>query len=268
MSTQPGTAPAKTAAAMYAGSFAPDAQQRESLILEHLPQVRLIARRIHERLPGTVCMDDLISAGTLGLIAAVDHYDPTQNVKLKTYAEHRIRGAILDALRGLDWAPRQRRRMSRDIETAIATLEQRLGRSPAEDEIAAELRIPLADYHQRLLDTEGLKIGELEFSGSDESSDRLVYQLEDKQESPSQLLERAELEKIVTLAIDRMPHAERMVLSLYYHEELSLREIAGILEVHMSRVSQLKTQAILRLRVLMQQRWPATGARRIDGFNG
>jgi RNA polymerase sigma factor for flagellar operon FliA len=92
--------------------------------------------------------------------------------------------------------------------------------------------------------------------------------LEDKQDSPSQLLERAELEKLISVAIDRMPHTERTVLSLYYHEELSLREIAGILEVHLSRVSQLKTQAILRLRVLMQQRWPATGARRSDGLNG
>ncbi len=259
------TAPAQLAAAMYAGMCQPSAaQQREQLILENLPQVRLIARRIHERLPQTVCMDDLISAGTLGLIAAVDHFDPTQNVKLKTYAEHRIRGAILDALRGLDWAPRQRRRMSRDIEAAIATLEQRLSRTPAEEEVAAELRIPLAEYHQRLIDIEGLNIGELDFASNEDDERSLRYAIDDTENSPSQILERAELERVVALAIERMPKTERTVLSLYYHEELSLREIADILELHLSRISQLKTQAILRLRVLMQKRWPAAGTRRED----
>src|SRR6185295_20014387 len=113
--------------------------EREQLILDHLPQVRLIARRIQERLPENISLDDLISTGVLGLIAAIDHFDPAQNVKLKTYAEYKIRGAILDSLRSLDWAPRQKRRQAKQIDSAICAAEQRLKRTPAEDEVAAEL---------------------------------------------------------------------------------------------------------------------------------
>jgi len=114
-------------------------EERDRLIMEHLPQVRLIARRIQERLPESVSLDDLVSTGVVGLISAIDNFDPTHNVKLKTYAEYKIRGAILDSLRGLDWAPRQKRRRAKQIEAAIAVAEQRLKRTPSEDEIAAEL---------------------------------------------------------------------------------------------------------------------------------
>src|ERR1043165_6162591 len=116
-------------------------EERERLILEHLPQVRLIARRIQERLPESIVLDDLISTGVLGLISAIDHFDPTQNVKLKTYAEYKIRGAILDSLRGLDWAPRQKRKKAKQIEAAIAAAEQKLHGSATEEEIAHELGI-------------------------------------------------------------------------------------------------------------------------------
>ncbi len=118
-------------------------EERDRLILEHLPQVRLIARRIHERLPESVCLDDLISSGIIGLISAIDRFDPKHNVKLKTYAEYKIRGAILDSLRGLDWAPRQQRKRTKQIEAAIATLEQQLKRMPTEEEIAAELKVSI-----------------------------------------------------------------------------------------------------------------------------
>src|SRR6266567_1908591 len=113
--------------------------ERERLILQHLPQVRLIARRIQERLPENIGLDDLISTGVIGLIAAIDNFDPTHNVKLKTYAEYKIRGAILDSLRGLDWAPRQKRKKAKQIEAAIAAAEQRLQRAPMEEEIAEQL---------------------------------------------------------------------------------------------------------------------------------
>src|SRR5258708_36199903 len=135
---------------MYSNSHEMTEAERERLILEHLPQVRLIARRIQERLPESITLDDLVSTGVLGLISAIDNFDPCQNVKLKTYAEYKIRGAILDSLRGLDWAPRQKRRKSKQIESAIATAEQKLKRSPTEDEIAAELDIPLDDNHEWL----------------------------------------------------------------------------------------------------------------------
>src|SRR5208283_4403812 len=124
---------------------------RERLILEHLPQVRLIARRIQERLPENIILDDLVSTGVIGLIAAIDNFDASHNVKLKTYAEYKIRGAILDSLRGLDWAPRQKRRQAKRIEAAIYTAEQRLQRAPTEEEIAGELEISLEEYHQWLV---------------------------------------------------------------------------------------------------------------------
>src|ERR1700682_1195197 len=132
------------------------AQERERLILEHIPQVRLIARRIHERLPESVNLDDLISTGTLGLIAAIDRFDPRHNVKLKTYAEYKIRGAILDSLRGLDWSPRQQRKRTKQIEAAIVAVEQRLHRAPTEEEIAKELGLTIGDYHDWLVDIRGV----------------------------------------------------------------------------------------------------------------
>jgi len=235
-------------------------ETRDSLILEHLPQVRIIARRIHERLPGNVSIDDLISSGTLGLIAAIDNYDSSQNVKLKTYAEYRIRGAILDGLRSQDWAPREKRKMSRQMEAAISAVEQRFGRAPTEEEIAAELKIPLDEYRSWLVDTGGLQITALEVAGSGEEDgfSLLKFASDDSSKLPSQIFERAELERLVTEAIGRMPSTERTVLSLYYFEELNLREIAEVMNLHLTRISQLKTQAILRLRCVLAKRWPGS----------
>src|SRR5258706_11671297 len=123
------------------------AAERERLILEHLPQVRLIARRIHERLPESVSLEDLISTGIVGLISAIDRFDTSHNVKLRTYAEYKIRGAILDSLRGLDWAPRQQRKRAKQIEAAISRAEQRLYRTPTEEEIADQLGLSIGGYH-------------------------------------------------------------------------------------------------------------------------
>src|SRR5690242_21617503 len=144
------------------------ANERERLILEHLPQVRLIARRIQERLPENVSLEDLVSTGVIGLISAIDHFDPAHNVKLKTYAEYKIRGAILDSLRGLDWAPRQRRRQAKLIESAIASLEQRYQRTPTEEEIAAHLGLSVAEYQNWLSEVRGLTLGSLENAGTEE----------------------------------------------------------------------------------------------------
>jgi RNA polymerase sigma factor FliA len=233
------------------------AEVREQLILEHLPQVKLIARRIHERLPGSVSLDDLISTGVIGLIAAIDRYDATHDVKLKTYAEYKIRGAILDSLRGLDWAPRQQRRRAKLIESAIASLEQRYQRTPTEEEIAAHLGLSVAEYQTWLSEVRGLTLGSLENAGTEEEGCDLLRYLADKDEHwPSQIVERAELERILAEAIEKMPKLERTVLALYYYEEMTLREIAKIVDLHESRISQLKSQAVLRLRSYMQKRWP------------
>ncbi len=235
----------------------PAAEERDRLILEHLPQVRLIARRIHERLPESVNLDDLVSTGTIGLIAAIDRFDSRHNVKLKTYAEYKIRGAILDSLRGLDWAPRQQRRRSKQIEAAMAAVEQVLHRAPTEDEIAKQLQLSLEKYHEWLVDIRGVNMGSLETSSSDDDSRNLLkYISGDEDHWPSRLLERSELQRLLVEAIGKMPRTERIVISLYYHEELTLREIAKVVNLHESRISQLKSQAILRLRSYLEKRWP------------
>jgi RNA polymerase sigma factor for flagellar operon FliA len=238
------------------------AEDREQLILEHLPQVRLIARRIHDRLPESVSLDDLVSTGIVGLIAAIDRFDSSHNVKLKTYAEYKIRGAILDGLRGLDWAPRQHRKRSKQIEAAICRAEQLLHRSPSEEEIAVQLGLTIEEYHEWLVDVRGLNLGSLESATPEDdnnnSRDLLKYISGDEENWPSRLLERSELQKLLAEAISKMPDIEKTVLSLYYHEELTLREISKIVHLHESRISQLKSQAILRLRSYMEKRWPST----------
>jgi RNA polymerase sigma factor for flagellar operon FliA len=232
--------------------------ERERLILQHLPQVRLIARRIQERLPENISLEDLISTGVIGLIAAIDNFDPSHNVKLKTYAEYKIRGAILDSLRGLDWAPRQKRRQAKRIEAAISTAEQRLKRAPDEQEIAEELEISLEEYHERLVEIRGLNIASLEYTTGEYGKDLLHYLPDADDNLPSKVLEKSELQRLLAEGIDGIPPMERTVLGLYYQEELTLREIAQVVNLHESRISQLKSQAILRLRSHMAKQWPVS----------
>jgi RNA polymerase sigma factor FliA len=243
---------------MYAYRIAEETatDERERLILEHLPQVRLIARRIQERLPENISLDDLISTGVIGLISAIDHFDPTHNVKLKTYAEYKIRGAILDSLRGLDWAPRQKRKKAKQIEAAITAAEQKLQRAPIEEEIAAQLNLSVEEYRGWLIEIRGLNFGNVEYASGETGRDVLQFVADDEDNLPSKLFERAELERLLAEAIGHMPRIEQTVLSLYYHEELTLREIAGIVDLHESRISQLKAQAILRIRSHVEKRWP------------
>jgi RNA polymerase sigma factor FliA len=249
-------------AGRYEKSAMISSEERDRLILDNLPQVRLIARRIHERLPESVSLDDLISTGVVGLITAVDNFDPAQNVKLKTYAEYKIRGAILDSLRGLDWAPRQKRKKAKQIEAAISAAEQRLHRAPNEEDVAKELHLTLDEYHEWLVEIRGVNIGSFEYAkGEEESRDLLQFISDDEEDWPSSLFERAELQKLLAAAIEKMPEVERNVLGLYYHNELTLREIATAMALHESRVSQLKSQAILRLRTYMERRWPTRGVR-------
>jgi RNA polymerase sigma factor for flagellar operon FliA len=238
------------------------AVRREALILQHLPQVRLIARRVHERLPAHINVDDLVSAGVLGLLSAIDNFDPAMNVQLKTYADRKIHGAILESLRQMDWAPRDVRKKSRLIASAIRILQQRLGREPLEEEIAAELNLTQGDYHAWLTDMHGIELRRLETAAGDRERN-LLNILPDEEESwPSRLVERAELERVLKSAVERMPKVERTVLSLYYFEELTLREIADIMGLHLSRIGQLRALAVLRLRGHMERVWPA-GSRQV-----
>jgi RNA polymerase sigma factor for flagellar operon FliA len=255
---KPGTQETRGPAVNPYQADAQSAEERERLILEHLPQVRLIARRIHDRLPESVSLEDLVSTGIVGLISAIDRFDSSHNVKLKTYAEYKIRGAILDSLRGLDWAPRQQRKRSKQIEAAISAAEQRLHRSPTEDEIAAQLGLSIEEYHGWLVEVRGLNLGSLENASPDEENrDMLKYVSDDEKAWPSRLLERSELQRLLAEAISKMPEIEKTVLSMYYHEELTLREISKIVRLHESRISQLKSQAVLRLRSYMEKRWPS-----------
>ncbi len=233
-----------------------EARKRERLIEEHLPQVHLIARRFHEKLPSSVCLDDLISTGVIGLISAIDNYDPRQNAKLKTYAEFKIRGAILDSLRGMDWASRHRRRKARDIETAIHRAEQKLHHAPNEEQIATEMGMTLDEYHARLVEIQGLNLESLDMTTSPSGNKTLLSLLPDPEENlPSNLLERSELERLLAKSISEMPDKEKTVISLYYLEELTLREIAEVMDLHISRVAHLKSTALLRLRSQMKAQW-------------
>ena len=231
---------------------------REQRILDHLPQVKLIASRMHDKLPESVMLDDLISAGVLGLIDAVDHFDESLNVKLKTYAEHKIRGAILDSLRSLDWAPRNKRRKSKQIEAAIQAQEKVLHRSPTEEEIAAHLDLTLEEYRRWLVEIRGINLAPMEqgSTGDGESSDVLRFVSDDADDWPSAQFERAELRRLVTATIERLPDVERTIVTLYYRREFTLREIAKIVSLHETRVSQLKSQAVMRMRTALRHRWP------------
>ena len=241
----------------YSGPAAEPSSERERLILEHLPQVRWVATRIHEKLPDSTCLEDLISTGIVGLINAIDNFDPQYKVKLKTYAEHKIRGAILDSLRGLDGIPAHKRKRMKQIQATVGALEQRLQRAPAEEEIAAELGISLLSYQDSLLELRGISLGSLDAAPRREDSRSLIHFIATPEEdSPARVLERSELEKLIAEGLKKMPRVEGMVLDLYYRQELGIREIAPILNLHITRVSQIKAQAILRLRNYLERHWP------------
>jgi RNA polymerase sigma factor FliA len=232
-------------------------EERDALILEHLPQVNWIAIRIHEKLPGGIELDDLISAGVIGLVAAVDNYDPSQGASLRTYAEYKIRGAILDSIRGLDGIPSHKRKRMKQVQQAIAKLETNLKRSANEDEIAAELGITVAEFQQWMVDLRAVSLGSLNVVDEGEEFSLLKFISDDGEDSPERILERSELEKLISRGVARMPERERLVLSLYYKEELNLREVASIMGLHLTRVAQLRVQAILRLRSLLEREWPS-----------
>jgi RNA polymerase sigma factor for flagellar operon FliA len=239
-----------------------DAATREQLIMEHLPQVRLIARKIYDRLPEHVSMEDLVSTGVVGLIAAIDRYEPAQGVKLKTYAEYKIRGAILDSLRGMDWAPRKQRQRAKQIQRAVAAAQQRRQETATEADVAAEIGITVEEYRHWASDARAVRVSSLAEVQRDEPGTELIHFIKSgSADLPSEMLETSQLRELLACALERMPRTERTVLTLYYHEELTLREIARVLDVHESRVSQVKSQALGRLRAFLDLRWPAKGAK-------
>ncbi len=222
---------------------------QERVLLEHLPIVRFLARRIHERLPQHVDIEDLVSAGVVGLMDAFSKFDPTKKVQFRSYAQFRIRGAILDSLRTLDWSSRALRRKGRAVEEAIRALTARAGHAPGESEVAAEMGLGLEEYQQLLGDLKGLEIGTLHMERNEDSGEEeLAYVPGRPEEDPLFRCLRGELEERLAEAIANLPDRERLVMTLYYYEEMTMREIGLALGVVESRVSQVHASAVVHLR--------------------
>ena len=248
-------APARASVAAKRSIPAPlEGPERDRLLLEHLPTVRYLAHRIHERLPQQVELDDLISAGVVGLIDAFNKFDHKKMVQFKSYAQFRIRGAILDSLRGMDWSPRELRRKGRAVQEAIQALTRILRRTPTEPEIAREMNLGLNEYQLLLGQLKGLEIGSLNLEHAEDSSeDQLAYIAGSPEDDPLFRCLQGEMRQCLIDAIEELPEKERMVLTLYYYEELTMKEIGLTLGVVESRVSQIHSSAVVRLRSTLQR---------------
>jgi RNA polymerase sigma factor for flagellar operon FliA len=230
-----------------------DQALRDRLILTYAPLVKYVAGRLGSGLPAHVDEGDLVSYGLLGLIGAIERFDPDRDIKFETYAISRIKGAIIDELRALDWVPRSVRARARDIERAIAELEAKLGRAPSDEEIAGKIGITVEELEDSLTDISRSSIAALDelWTMSGEGGDQvsLLDTIEDTEgPNPQEALAQTELREALGEAIARLPEREKLVVTLYYYEELTLREIGEVLGVTESRVSQLHTKAILRLK--------------------
>ena len=232
-----------------------DEEERQRLLTEQLPQVRYIARRIHERLPRHVPFEDLVHAGVVGLIDALQKFDKAKHVQLGSYAKFRIRGAILDSLREMDWSPRDLRRQSRRVEEAHDKLRLELGRNPTEPEIAKEMDIALSELQKLLGEISSLEIGSLRVISPDDGreEDLCEYLPGDREESPLAQFLHSEMRELLARAIAELPDKERQVLALYYFEELTMKEVGMTLGVGESRVSQIHSMAVVRLRARMTE---------------
>ncbi len=223
--------------------------ERNALINETLPLIKHIAHRVATRLPSNIEIRDLINAGVLGLLDAIEKFEPERNVKFKTYAEVRIRGAILDSLRNLDWAPRSLRKKSKDLERTYADLTQKLGRAATDEEVSEAMGENIEDFHALLDQLHGLTIGSFEnLNDSDDAENYINYYPDDGSNNPYSKFEINELTALLAEAVEDLPDKEKLVLSLYYYEEFTMKEIGALLGVNESRVSQLHTKATLRLR--------------------
>ncbi len=227
----------------------PDLAERDRLIREYIPLVKYHAGVIKLRLPPHIELDDLISSGIVGLIDAIDRFDPGKGVKFKTYAEFRIRGSMLDYLREMDWFPRSVRQKASNLQNVYAHLEVLLGRPPDEEEVAAHLKIPLDDFQRELMRVAGLSVLSLD-AGADDEMDAGIQRclaeaaMDDSKEE--ELLR--DLKEVLGKAIDMLPEKERHLIALYYYEELTMKEIGALLALGEPRICQLHNQAVLRLR--------------------
>ncbi len=227
-------------------------QLRDKFIRQYMPLVKYVAGKVSVGMPGSVDFDDLVGYGQFGLLDAINKFDPEKNVKFKTYAVTRIRGAIFDELRTLDWVPRSVRQKSREIEDTIVQLESKLGRPASDSEVANAMGISEDEYHQTILKVSGtsvLSLNDVWYSGEESEHVSIGDCIESPTSlNPDVIVEREEIRRVIIEAINELPEKEKMVLVLYYHEDMTFKEIGQVLEVSESRVSQLHTKANLRLR--------------------
>jgi len=221
--------------------------KRDDMIAEGIPLVKYIAYRIASRVPQNVDVDDLINSGIMGLIEAAERFEPERNVKFKTYAEQRIRGAILDGLRREDWIPRSLRSKKKDIEGAYRSLEQRHGRAAEDEEVAAFLGISLDELYKSLDELKGITLGLFADTETQDGDGIVNYIPDPDAEDPSKKLHEREIREILKKSIKELPTKERKVVQFYYYDELTMKEIGEFLGITESRVSQLHTKAMIRM---------------------
>ena len=228
--------------------------ERERVLMEQLPQVRYIARRIHGRLPRHVPFEDLVHAGVVGLIDALNKFDQSKRVQFSSYAKFRIRGAILDSLRELDWSPRELRRKSRLVDQAYSRLSGKHGRAPSENELAKELGLELQELQSLLAELDRLELGSLRVeSQRDGKEEDLTDHISGKpEETPLFQCLRSEAKRLIEQAISELPEKEQRVLVLYYYEDLTMKKVGAALGIGESRVSQIHSLAIVRLRARLK----------------
>lgn len=214
---------------------------------EFAPLVKRIAYQLASKLPASVQVDDLMQAGMMGLLDAMDHYDESHGAQFETYASQRIRGAMLDELREIDWVPRSVRKNARDIEHTITALQQKLGHPPMEHEIAEAMGVELAEYQSMLANARGHQLMYYE-DFHNEDGDPVELNLADGRPNPFELLQDHGMRQALIEAIDGLPEREKMMMAMYYQEDLNLKEIGAIMSVSESRVCQIHTQAVMRLR--------------------
>ncbi len=227
-------------------------QIRDRLIKQYLPLVKYVAGKLAVGMPQNVEFDDLVSYGVIGLFDAIEKFDPGKHVKFKTYAVTRVRGAIFDQLRQLDWVPRSIRQKTRELEETVRRLESQLGRSASDTEIAAELGVSVKDFEKLILKISGttvLSLNDVWYSGDDNDRMSIGDSIESPHNrNPDAIVEKQEIKRVIVEAINELPDKEKKVLVLYYYEDLTLKEIGAVLGVTESRISQLHTKAIMRLR--------------------
>ena len=232
------------------------AENREEVIIRYSPMIKYVANRIAMRLPPHIEVDDLISVGVLGLMDAISKYDSSRGAKFKTYAEFRVRGAILDELRAMDWVPRSIRQKASSVDKVVQSLQVKLSRSPEDQEVAKEMGVSLEQFHATLNETKSIPVFSLDDLGIAKDSGEqqsLLDCLAGKADAdPQTQIRLIELKEIIAKAIDSLPEKERLMVSLYYYEELTMKEIGAVLEITESRVSQIHSKAVYRLRTKLK----------------